>query len=871
MSDFKAQWRRLMVGVSPLVVAALAPSPAFAQASASPVAETPVQSMQTAVEPETTAQTALTDNETGLGDIVVTARKVEENLQDVPVAVTAFSGADLANQNIQRVQDLGSFTPGLAIRPGSSTSSAVTISLRGQVQTDILATLDPSVGTYVDGVYWARAYGLNGSFLDVQSVQVLKGPQGTLFGRNTTGGALLFNSNDPALGEFSGRVSATYGRFDEKELVGVINIPFGERVALRIAATGFERDGYTRNASPNGYGTVLTNRALLGYGPGVTSSTPTARIPGSPNTRLDDRFRRNARAKLLFEATDNLSLLFSAEYFKVDESPSVVFQRAFPSVSNPAGPNNPGRVFTFPDVSSPAATFAGACTTSPAACFPPTATSTATGLTVLNNEAAFLDANLRNSTNNEVSYNYAKTQTYNFTGTLDTFFGAIKLVTGYRKIEAYSGIDLEGSSFPIHFTEGQQDLEQVSGELQITGQAFDDSVDFAGGVFAFHEDGSDQSISVTIPSLNPQTSHFFGMIDNDSMGAYGQATWNISDQFAFTGGVRYSVDDKGLEARNNNYNRITGVTTCSVAGGTFANPAQEIVGPAQCAFKRRDAFSGWSYTAGVDYKPTEDILFYLKTSKGFRSGGQNLRAPTTVSFQPFKPEIAFNYEVGFKGEFLDRRLRINLAAYQTDVKDIQRTTLISTGGGLTATILGNAGKARIRGAEAEVTALLFDGFRVTATGALVDPEYREFTAVDPVSGIAFDRSTERFDAVAKKQFSVAADYDRDLTQDLRIRLHADYAWRGKVATNPYNYPTLSNGTANPVNPLVLDATTAPSLGLLGARATLEYGDSFELSVFGRNLTNERKALAAQAVLPLGYANSTRQEPRTYGVTGTFKF
>jgi iron complex outermembrane recepter protein len=261
----------------------------------------------------------------------------------------------------------------------------------------------------------------------------------------------------------------------------------------------------------------------------------------------------------------------------------------------------------------------------------------------------------------------------------------------------------------------------------------------------------------------------------------------------------------------------------------------------------------------------------VKTSKGFRSGGQNLRAPSAATFLPFDPEVAYAYEVGFKGEFLDRRLRVNLAAYQTDVNDIQRTTLISTGGGGTATILGNAGKARIRGAEAEVTALLFEGFRLTATGALVRPKYIRFTAVDPISGTVFDRSTERFGAVAEEQFSIAADYDTDLTEDLRIRLHADYAWRGKVATDPYNYPILTGGAANPVNQLILDATTAPSLGLLGARATLEFGDAYELSVFGRNLTNERKLVTALAVLPLGYANSTRQEPRTYGVTATVKF
>lgn len=125
----------------------------------------------------------------GLTDIVVTARKTAENNQDVPVAITAFSGDMLQNQNALRVSDIARTTPSLTVRDSASSPGGPTFTLRGQVQTDILATLDPSVGAYVDGLYWARAYGINSDLLDVSSVQVLKGPQGTLFGRNTTGGA----------------------------------------------------------------------------------------------------------------------------------------------------------------------------------------------------------------------------------------------------------------------------------------------------------------------------------------------------------------------------------------------------------------------------------------------------------------------------------------------------------------------------------------------------------------------------------------------------------------------------------------------------------------------------------------------------------
>ena len=793
------------------------------------------------------AQAAAAEEDSGLGEIIVTARKVAENLQDVPVAITAFSGDDLKNQNIQKVQDLANFTPGLAIRPGQSSPSAITITLRGQVQTDILATLDPSVGTYVDGVYWARAYGLNSDILDAQSVQVLKGPQGTLFGRNTTGGALLINTNDPDTKDFGLTASATYGRFSETNLSGVVNVPIIEdKVAIRIAGQRFKRDGYTTN-------TTASTTALTG-------NTVVKRLfAGSQlGRKLDNRDRWNFRGKLLIKPTDRLSLLFSGEYFDMEENPSRQIVYAAPAFNaGLASATNTTPNSTY-SVSATAGTFVGIMTGNPPA------SATTPGLATLNAQAATLAANPRTAANNEVSYALARTYTYGFTAALDTDWGEIKLITGQRKVSSAAGLDLEGSSYAVHFTEGQQSLKQQSGELQVTGKAFGNAVEFAAGAFVFHEKGFDQSLSVTVPALNPSTSHFSGLIDNDSIGGYGQASWHITDALTFTGGLRYSVDDKGLETRNNNYNRTTGLTTCSIIPVAPFNGGGEVFSPAQCGVKRRDDFSGVSYTAGLDYKISDDVLVYAKTAKGFRSGGQNLRAPNTASFIPFEPEAAYSYEVGFKSQFLDNRVRFNVAAYLTNVKNIQRSTLIatppippSTVPG-TATILGNAGKARFKGVEAELTAVLFDGFRVSASGAVTDPKYVRF------ADLSGDRSFERFTGVAKKQFAFAADYSADLGA-AKLKLHADYSWRSKVATAEYNFP------ANPSNAAIIAATTAPSLGLIGARASVEFAEHYEIAAFARNIGNKRDYINILLVAPLGYNTGVRQEPTTYGISGTIKF
>jgi len=788
--------------------------------------------------------------EGGLAEIIVQARKIDENLQDVSIAVTVLTGEELEKKGVVRFQDIAASTPGLYMRSGSNSPAAIVVSLRGQFQNDNLATLDPSVGTYVDGVYWARAYGLNTTLLDISSIQVLKGPQGTLFGRNTTGGAILINSNDPVIGEFSGKFSASYGRFNEFEPTAVVNLPLGDKIAIRLAGKRFSRDGYTTNSVSATAASAVT-----------AVTTVVARRPVSGNLnglKLDDRDRWQARGKLLVQPTDNLSLVFSGEYYKQDEaapSRNFVYQtRAF------AGAN------TTYNTASTGALFVGLLSGGP----PPTsaanaATTAALGLSVLAAEAARLANGGRITASNEIPYVFAKTHTYNFTGTLDTGWGEAKLILSDRKVRSFAGFDLDGSAFAQHFTESQQTLKQQSAELQFTGKAFANAVDFAAGAFAFHESGFDQSISITVPILNPITSHFWGNINNDSIGLYTQATWHLNDQFAFTGGVRYSVDDKGLEARNNNFNRTSGVTTCAIVAGVPGFSVGEIIDPVQCAVKRRDSFSGWSYTAGLDWSPSDDILVYIKTAKGFRSGGQNLRASSTSAFLPFDPEIAYSYEIGFKGEFLNRRLRVNLAAYTTDVNDIQRSTLVAVPPvppstiPILATILGNAGKARFRGFEAEITALLFEGFTVQASGALVDPKYIRY------ADLSGDRSFERFNGVFRKQFSLSADYTALVGSNARINLHGDYAWRGKVPIDIYNF------TPNPENAAIIAATTGAALGLLNGRASVEFLDRYEIGVFARNITNEREFVQNQLVAPIGYISATYNEPRTYGVIASVKF
>lgn len=731
---------------------------------------------------------------TGLNDIVVTARKISENLQTVPVSVTALSGEDLDEQNATQLEDVAKLTPGLIIRPSAGGSAQSVFQIRGQFQNDTVATLDPSVGVYVDDLYIARAYGINADLVDVQSVQTLRGPQGTLFGRNTTGGAILIETGDPNLYELSGTLSATYGRFNERTGSAVINVPIvPERIAARGAFKISKRDGWMHDR--------LSDRDAA------------------------ERDSLTGRLKLLVQATDNLSVLLSGEIFDADFAFNP-FNLAYVSPTSAANLavgfelNGPGAV---PErFGQGAAAIAG--------------------------EIA-ANSGTDRFANSLFPRNDVKTQTYGGTINLDTFFGAVKFVGGYRKVKSFTQDDIDGSRFVIVDSVLRADLEQYSGELQVTGQTADDAVDFAAGLFYFEESGTDGSTTVALAGINPNNPNVtFGKVSTRSQGIYGQASWHITDALTFTGGLRYSIEDKGITLFNRSYSAALGDFVCSL-------PSTR----ADCGASRSDDFDGLSYTAGLDYQLGDDILVYAKLGRGFRSGGQNLRSAGGLSsFVPFEPEIVDSYEAGVKAEFFDRKARLNVAGYYSSIKDIQRSTIVTAPSGQTATIVGNAGKARIFGGEAELTFLPIPALELAGTVAYTDPKYLDY--VDPNTGI--DRSSEPFDNIARWTFSTSATFRHQFDFG-EFLLRGDFAYQGRTPLQAYG------GT----NEAIRDITTMDPVGLLGARASISFmDDTFELAAFGRNLTDNRSAnVAIFLPPPIELVALQRREPRTFGVSATYRF
>lgn len=757
--------------------------------------------------------------------VVIGVTKQDANIQDTPIAITAFSGEKLTEQGISKVEDIASFTPGFNIRGAGNNPTAFSLAMRGQVQNDNIATLEPSVGTYLDEMYIARAYGLNVELVDVESVQVLKGPQGTLFGRNTSAGAVLIQTANPRYGEISGKASATYGRFDERTGQAVLNLGLSDTIAIRGALYYQKRDGYKTDINTG--------------------------------AKYEGRETWNGRVKIGWKPTDTFEILLSGEWYDTYIDGPVRQNLFFnaPAAFGPAKPVVDGIA------AAERAAFGG--NPNLAAYTPP---------------SAVVGADPRGP------FNKTQTQTYTAKFILDTNFGQIRWINGYRGVQSENLIDLDGTSFAGHFTEGTQDLKQYSTELQATGVAFDDRLNFATGITYFRETGFDQSRSnlfngkftagPTVPAQfvgRTSWSNFSGNLDNDSFGMYGQLNYALTDRFNITGGLRYSIDDKRVVTQSgdvvDNTDQFVRCTPSTVA--------------IPCLRERHKTFTNLSYTIGVDYDLTDDILVYAKHSKGYRSGALQLRTVTLADSIPSDPEIVHEQEIGIKTTFLGGRGRFNIAGYHNKVRDAQRSPVLAPNG-ISQTVIENA-DTETWGVEADASFEIIDGFTIFASGALSDPKYTSYEgkalAGTPPNQtiVTVDKSDYLLVGIVKEQFTVGANYKQDFG-NVGFDANIVYAWQGKMPQIdiPVNMFTSTAPGGLGLTQAQADQLAAVaqsgSLGLLNARVAVSFGPekNFELALWGKNLTGDQEQ---QYTLLLSniYVGTSYNEPRSYGITGTFKF
>ena len=781
------------------------------------------------------AQSAPAEEETadqgGIAEIIVTARKSSENIQSVPVAVTALSADDLASKQVFEVTDLARTAPSLTISTGGTgPASIVYLAIRGQAQNSPNSLSDSSVGIYMDGVYVARPIVGNLGFLDMASAEVLRGPQGTLFGRNTTGGALNLTSNRPS-NEYEGMLKVGFGNYNYQSIEGMVNAPVSDEAGIRIAGRYGKRDGYFRN-NKIGYpqGSIdkdLVLRGTLVYAPAESNLKFT--LIGDLVRYADDG---NATAV----AAINPGVLSLPAYGAFINSEFSQFVTAAQQPAFTAANSKWTDTFSRPQTGD-----------------------------------AEIDK-LQN--NNDVDA---------IAGTIEWDLGGvnIKSITAYRKSFTNDSLDLHGFPSSVNpFTPflpnatsafiSTYNNKQFSQELQLSGSS--GALDWQTGVYYFKESGDEQSRAFVLGGV--AAARTLSDYSSRSAGTYAQINYNVSDALRVTGGLRYTWDKRTIDRRSTDtWRKPDNLEVCTVgpnSGKTAeAAPCSD---PASASFK----YPAW--TLGLDYRVNDQLFLYAKTSGASMSGGFNSRFVPAPFTQQFSPEKVRDAEFGFKGDFLDRRLRTNMAFFYAKQSNVQRIVNALVGTSLTQFVT-NAGKVNAKGFEFEGTALPWGGMELTGSLSYLDAKYvrgsrneNQGTASAPVF---VDRAGEPVTQAPKWTWNIGATQTFE-TSFGDVSLHADYAYIADRAMDAATAkPLAQGGTQANINAIAIAnaASIVKGYGLLNGRIAINFDSpDIELAFWGRNLANQAWFTNVfNNYTGLGATVQFQGAPRTFGATATIKF
>lgn len=768
----------------------------------------------------------------GIAAIIVTARKTSESIQTTPVAVSAFSSDDLVNQQITSVTQLQVSTPNLSFSSAVNQPGSATIFIRGQGSSDGLVAVDQAVGAYLNGVYLARSTGGAFDLVDVSRVEVLRGPQGTLFGRNTTGGAINVIPNEPT-DQFGGSVRADYGNYDTRLGQVVVNAPIkGDELGLRVAYRHSEHGGYGRS---------------------VVNDLP-----------LNDANSDYVRAMLKIEpAGSAFKILLSADYSKFTNSgelsglkslaPTASSRDSLVALCNGALTGAAAALNQFQSLCSPAAR-------GPISQF------------VYNGVGG-------NPKFFEVFHNtitYGKSESHGFSAIADYDLSdavQIKSTTAWRGVKLDALADNDGT--PFQFTGGfngsfgnRISQDQFSQELQLSGKTGD--LDYILGGFYFVENGTDVSRSGSLFPLSRVIASANGTVRNQSLAGYGQLIYHVTDAIRLTGGLRYTVDKRRLISRNSTIDFFTGVAVSSLPANVLDGDPTD---PLRATFNRSFNYASW--LASADWQAARGAFFYAKASRSQRSGGFNTRV--VAGGNPpisFSPEVITDYEVGAKIDLLDRRIRINLAAFHDSVSNVQRN-LVGVAGSTLVSGIANAAKARIRGLEAELIVAPAEGLTFGANYGLTDASYPSF--INSIDGA--DWSQAKYPYTPRHTFSLSGDYEHQVAGIGSLRFHLDYGWRSVQYSSPIQLSTPARIGLTAVqiaagNAALQNTSKLPSYGLLNGRVAFQLENpNLELAFYARNIAKKKyiTRLLALENTPFGLTAYMPGDPRTFGASVSFKF
>ncbi|TDG15326.1 hypothetical protein E2F43_03580 [Seongchinamella unica] len=832
-----------------------------------------------------------------LEEVIVTARKRTEAMQDVPVSVTAFTGNQLRNAGVTNLKDLGLQTPGLQI----DQSSAAQIWIRGIGQRDDGSRVDAPVGVYIDGLYIPRKDGQLLDLLDVQSVQVLRGPQGTLFGKNTTAGAIVLTTNGPEA-EFGGFVDARLGNYDRQDLKATVNVPLvGDTLLSKVTLGSISRDGYQKNVT-TGQREASEDRK--------SAALQLRWLPG-------DSFSLDALA--YYGDTDevqpatNCRFMVGSSYQGED---SLFGNRIFPGDLIPVDAYNNDATPVRDGFIAQSKVFGDACARSRA-----------------------LDDDYRTTSEHRINFkleNLLLGLTVEWEISEDLSF---KSITGYgdqEKSGNFGNPDNEVTELVIssRYRAGStsSDRKHISQELQLNGTAFDDRFTYTAGLFAMNEDiddGTDTSSSAPSGSIlfvpnpimlfnDPSGERQTYELENTTFAAFFQGSYDLTDNLELTAGLRWTSEkrEQSVDLEFLDVNAFRDVAFDAIAGVPGILPLQDLgIGiitdldalMAADIFSLiadqfpRDAHGQFVYDLipaeqlvpdiedDVDETWTEvtpmvslayqlpdtlladtgvdSAMLYLTYGEGFKSGTFE---PIGVDGQAtVEPELVANYEFGFKLDFMGSRMRLNGAIFRTNFDDMQLRQVLLDSGGTPRVVLNNASKTRIVGGELEWSWAASDSLLLLATASYNDYKYLDFEETQFSTRALFaqqplpvvDRSDEPFAEVPELTYSLAIQYTWESSWGTFVP-RADYSYVDDI------FMGLDAGSGQNRGQSTFD-----DFGLLNLRLGWQSPDArFEGALYVANATDELYYMGAAAVADsTGAFQTTSGPPRMYGLEFRYNF
>jgi iron complex outermembrane receptor protein len=706
----------------------------------------------------------------GLESVIVTARKRAEEEQAVPIAISAYNQSDLDKLNIKTIEDLRYSAPSVYIAPTTFRQDTLNVTIRGQRDFDSssgqsVMSFDPAAAIYMDGVYMARPVGLSAGLFDIDTVAVLKGPQGTLVGRNSTGGAILYTTREPD-SSFGGYAKATLGDYGRAELQGAVNIPLTDTLFFRAAAQVSDQRGYISNL----YSDPATGYRNSQPAMGSNKIAGNFSLKWKPDDSFDILLRANVSAE-----HDTGSTYHDLGYF-----PGSGVRNGKPAICN-----IPGTCTGFTDLLGHK--------------IAPYYTNYLTG-TAVNPDPAAYNALLNSVARAQKAGFWTTEQTVSnldvghyqtVSATVNKRFSDIdvKWLTGYRWWDNRGTSVGRGLPYDTADYEYQvPDYKAVQSELTVNGQALDNRLQWTTGLFFFQEDSPNDGglFYLYLPSaVTPQAAGGKQITlqnggrnsqRNTSYAAYGQATYSLTSDTRLTAGIRYTYDERhALIGTRTDIFPASAATTAGVANGVFdpgsvtyngitytgithactlTDTAGKLKPLASCDTNVDASFHKPTWTLAIDHDLWDGTLVYATTRTGYRSGAINSTAinpAVTVA----RPENVQDYEIGLKSDWSiwGMPVRTNLAGYLSAYHNIQtlvslpNVTIATTLGGGTCTqaafnansclnvtndnVTLNAKKARIMGAEWDVTLLPFPGLTLSASGSYLDARYTDFTYNPP--------------------------------------------------------------------------------------------------------------------------------------------